>query len=135
MEQRTVQVVIQQVIDYHQTDLRDEWDLTAQGQLIHLKTYSRLTYEDREGIEIQLKWYGQAQGEGVILEIKQPGSTLVFNPNQNTYSSYLTPQGEWTLEVETQSLRIEEGKIHLTYQIKTHDELLGNYQFRLQYHG
>lgn len=135
MEQRSVQVGIQQRIDYHQTDLKDEWELTTQGQLIHLKTYSRLTYEDREGLKIQLKWYESVQEEGVILEIKQPGSTLVFNPYKSTYSSYLTPQGEWTLEVITHSLSIEDGKIHLAYQIKTHDDLLGNYQFRLQYQG
>ena len=68
---------------------------------------------------------------------------LLFVPDQETMTSYQTPQGSWPLSVHTQHLHWhfepadQAGKIRyaltVDYQLKNDQELLGNYRFRLIY--
>lgn len=137
MQRKNVQLEVVQEIRYHNQAHKDEWVLEAQGMLIDVNTYSKITYTDRDDIQIEVKWYTNRDKGHLIAEIKQPQYSLVFDPTNQTYASYMTPQGLWEMTINTQGIHFRESdtgvKIIINYQIIVNEEPLGDYEFQLHY--
>lgn len=136
MERKRIKIQVHQRIHYAHSQEKDTFHLETEGDLLVLRTYSRLTYYDQDGVEITIKWYPQAKPGTPYVEIHQPHHQLVFNPLRPTFSRYQTPQGEWPLTVLTQDVKgmaPAPSSLSVDYQIKQGDHLLGDYYFQLKF--
>ncbi|XJS10504.1 DUF1934 family protein [Aerococcaceae bacterium WGS1372] len=137
MQRKNVQLEVNQEIRYHNQAHKDKWLLNAQGVLIDVNTYSKITYTDLDNVPIEVKWYTNREKGHLLAEIKQPQYTLTFDPSNQTYTSYMTPQGLWEMIIDTQQIRFEESeigvKLIINYKIIVNDEPLGDYEFQLHY--
>lgn len=137
MYKKDVALRIKQTVNYTNMQDADTWELTSVGELIQLKSYTRLKYLDKDGVEITIKWKKNHLYEGYSVSIEQPHYVLHFNPYETTYTHYATPQGNWQLTVLTHEIILEEGKqetkLLINYQMLTQNNLLGEYQFQLKY--
>lgn len=137
MQRRTIQLEVNQQINYAETSHQEEWQLQTTGELVELSSYTKISYQDKKEARIELKWKNSFLEGQPLLEIRQPQYSLFFNPEQTTMTHYQTPQGQWELEVETEHLSWTEvdGKQAVTvfYSIKINQESLGKYEFRLIY--
>ncbi len=137
VQRKNIYLEVDQKIRYHKQAHKDEWLLETKGELVDLKTFSKISYVDREDIPIEVKWYTQREAGHLIAEIKQPQYTLTFNPSKQTYTSYMTPQGLWELAVETEKVQFSETetgvKLKIQYQVLINEEPLGDYEFQLHY--
>lgn len=73
------------------------------------------------------------------LQIRRTGAAnaqLTFDLNQNTTTHYRTAVGNIIFDIHTQELAIdpENGTCHVAYTLNTGEEVLGSYDFTLNYH-
>lgn len=135
MERKRVKIQVQQRIDYANSQDQETFNLETDGELLELRTYSRLTYYDQDDVEITIKWYPHEEADRPFVEIQQPNHHLIFDPSRSTVSRYQTPQGEWLLMILTDSVDLMNSDpriISINYQIKQGDHLLGDYHFQLK---
>ncbi|MBG9984275.1 DUF1934 domain-containing protein [Aerococcaceae bacterium DSM 111022] len=138
MQRKIGQLILDQKISYIAEDHVDTFHLEAESELIELKNYSRIAYQDEEENQVVLKWQQDGPDGPIYLEMRQPQYTMVFHPENNFKAHYPTPQGVWELEVETKALNIAQAssdqiKIEIDYQITMNEDPIANYQFRLIY--
>ena len=137
VQRKNIQLEVSQKIHYHNQAHKDEWLLNTGGELVALNTYSKISYVDRDDIQIEVKWYTIRVAGHLVAEIKQPQYTLIFDPSNQTSTSYMTPQGLWELVVETEQIQFTESnkgvKLTIRYQVIINAEPLGDYEFQLHY--
>lgn len=137
MQKKNIEIAVNQLIRYHEPKHEEEWDLKVQANLLELNSYSKVSYEDQDGAPIEVKWYQDRIKNIPIVEIKQEKYNLLFNPAKASLTHYLTPQGMWELEVETEKIEIQHTdqrlEISILYSIAINQESLADYEFRLQY--
>lgn len=137
VQRKNIQLEVSQKIRYHNQAHKDEWLLEVAGVLIELNTYSKISYVDRDDINIEVKWYTNHESGHLVAEIKQPQYTLIFDPSNLTKTSYMTPQGLWELAIETEKIQFTESDkgviLLIRYQIIINSEPLGDYEFQLHY--
>lgn len=139
MQKRTIQAQIRQRIQYDQEMDHEEWQFEHSAELIELRSYTKLTYQDAQKDLIELKWqYNPLSGQPTLI-IKQSAYTLVFDPFQKTLTHYQTPQGLWQLEVETKHLSWEQvgdqQQVTVLYSTKLNEKPFGKYEYQLIYNG
>lgn len=137
MQRKKIEITVNQLIRYHDSDHQEEWDLKVKANFLELTSYSKVSYEDQDGALIEVKWYPDRLKQYQIVEIKQEKYNLVFNPETITRTHYATPQGIWELKVKTEEISLSQGTesldLKVSYQITLNEESLADYEFRLQY--
>lgn len=134
MQRKPIQIDVSQHIKYRQQKEADAYEQVLEGTLTSLSSYKRIDYRDSQGVDIQVKW-GQVTSEASTpyVEIKQPHATMRFQKGQTTYAPYPTPQGVWQLEIVTEDIIIQDGRVELYYYINAQEHILADYHFRLLY--
>ena len=135
MRRVSIDLQVEQQIIYPDSQQVERYDHKTQAVLLELESFTKLTYQNLNQEPVEVKWLPQADGSTQI-QVSQAQGVLLFVPDQETMTSYQTPQGSWPLSVHTQHLH-QLGKIRyaltIDYQLKNDQELLGNYRFRLIY--
>lgn len=72
------------------------------------------------------------------LQIRRSGTAnalLTFDLNQTTTTHYRTAVGNFVFNIDTQALSIdtENGTCHVAYTLKNGEDLIGSYDFKLNY--
>ncbi|MBG9982373.1 DUF1934 domain-containing protein [Aerococcaceae bacterium DSM 111020] len=138
MQRRQGQVIVNQRVNYIDTNQTEQYHVESMGEWIELHNYSRISYHDTDDNEIIVKWYETTSDDSIGIEIRQMNYTLVFVMDQPYIVSYPTPQGIWDLAVRTSHIQVIENDeqkvtIEIDYQMEMNDQPIANYEFRLIY--
>ncbi|MCW6666001.1 DUF1934 domain-containing protein [Aerococcaceae bacterium NML190938] len=142
MRKKQVKIEVNQSIVYADTKQQDNWHFQVVGDLLELETFSKLSYENEQGQPVVVKWQIGEEANQWIVEIKQGGNQLRFNPKQVTRAQYRTEQGVLLLTIHTSSIRWgwEQAKnghtrrrLTVDYQLLVDDTSVGDYRYVLTY--
>ncbi|MDO5100305.1 MAG: DUF1934 domain-containing protein [Eubacteriales bacterium] len=134
---RAVEVHLRSI---HRLDGEEAVTLTqAQGQYHHSPRMRLLFFrEHRTQEDEQVDHKLVIEQDGVRLERFYPGyhTQLGFYPGRRQESLYRTPFGEIPMEIETETVSVQEDEqqlvIELKYRLYTQGQLLGEYEMKIE---
>lgn len=138
MQKKQIAILVQQDIRYAEQAGGDHFQHQTQADYYQLSTYSKLSYQDINGLTVHLKWQDKAD-KNYSLEMRQTQGRMVFDPSEKKRVTYMSPAGALGLEIQTDHLQIVEVadkiQVVLKYRIYNQGHLIGNYDFQLIYQG
>lgn len=111
------------------------------GRIVKMKDNYYLRFEETGGEDVGVVTLIKLDSEGVIQVTRhtEEKTRLIFNQEEDTYTSYATPTGVMQMRVETTRMSTSysdspfSGDIDVDYVIYLEDYPLGNYQMRLRF--
>ncbi|WPJ90999.1 DUF1934 domain-containing protein [Facklamia hominis] len=99
MEVSQKMIHVQQSIKDQEGQIQDTLNQIAQAEIIHLKTFSRLCYQDASDEQVILKWLKNDSNDW-LLEIRKNQGIFTFCETYPTQVNYQTQIGRLLLKYE-----------------------------------
>lgn len=136
MEVSQKMIHVQQSIKDQEGQIQDTLNQIAQAEIIHLKTFSRLCYQDASDEQVILKWLKNDSNDW-LLEIRKNQGIFTFCETYPTQVNYQTQIGPITFKIRTKQLMIvqeqDRFQIELEYDLSQAEEAFGSYHFQLKF--
>lgn len=119
----------------------DEFHFEQMGQVVQVNGnyYIQFVIESEEDEDLSVTFKIARDGSVTVIRRGDHSSRMRFNAEKNTSMRYHIPQGNMLIDIDTKHVEIEyqnqpfSGKVNISYDLYSGQQLIGNYDLQLYF--